>query len=101
MTINTDCGKDDFNKKFRNALSDLVLREDNSSVETIDFGTKKNYCEIFVYLSNTSLSKDLESLSLNDEVHKSIVSINEIRVLLLTNFLAKILNKRYSLFKYY
>lgn len=97
MTINADYAKD-FNDKFRDAVSELVLRENNSLIETPGFETKKVDCEVFVYLTNPdgSLLKGLKSLSISDEDQRSIVTVNEIRILLLTNFLAKILNKRYT-----
>jgi len=87
-----------FNEKIRLVLTGLVIKEKDNPQESPS-------CEIFVQLKQPvqSLIEKIESFSLDNAANESsqgaVVTINELRILLLVNFMAKLMNKR--LFAYY
>ena len=87
-----------FNEKICQVLTDLVIKEKDEPKQS-------DSCEIFVQLKQPiqSLIKKIESISLDNDVNESssnvIVTINEMRILLLVNFMAKLMNQR--LFTYF
>ncbi len=83
-----------FNQKICKVLKDLLVKESNQP-------KKSASCGIFVQLKHPvqSFIKGVELISLNDNPNESplsvIITINELRILLLANFMAKLMNERF------
>lgn len=85
-----------FNQKIRQILSDLAAKSQlNSKYEQLNFKDTANNCDIFVFLKRPiqPLVKEFQAISLNNDSESSeIITISELRILLLVNFVARLVN---------